>query len=156
MKVGFEDSEEVLSEKNVYFFAESVEYVLTDEEKTIHWFNLIAGQLDYTIAGLNYIFCNDTYLHQINVEYLNHDTLTDIITFDNSEERQMIEGDIFISIDRVRENAAIFNVSFETELNRVMAHGLLHLLGYGDKTETEKQEMRFQENQALALWKSLN
>ena len=68
----------------------------------------------------------------------------------------MIEGDIFISIDRVRENAAIFNVSFETELNRVMAHGLLHLLGYGDKTETEKQEMRFQENQALALWKSLN
>ncbi|OJJ18566.1 rRNA maturation RNase YbeY [marine bacterium AO1-C] len=155
MGVDFEDPEASLSEQNINFFAEAIEYSLTDEDKTMTWLDAIAQQFDYTITGLNYIFCNDAYLHQINVEYLDHDTLTDIITFDNSEERQMIEGDIFISIDRVRENAAIFNVSFDTELNRVMSHGLLHLLGYGDKTEAEKQEMRAQEDHALELWQSL-
>jgi len=155
MSVGFEDSEESLSEYNVHFFAETIEFSLADEEKNIHWLNAIAQQFEFTIVGLNYIFCNDAYLHQINVEYLNHDTFTDIITFDNSEERQMIEGDIFISIDRVRENATIFNVPFDTELNRVMAHGLLHLLGYRDKTEAEQQEMSAQEDQAIELWQSL-
>lgn len=152
MSNGFEDSEESLPEKDIHFFAESIEFSLKNEEKFTNWLKAIAQKSDYTVEGLNYIFCNDAYLHQINVEYLNHDTYTDIITFDNSEERQIIEGDIFISIERVRENAAFFNVPFQTELNRVMAHGLLHLLGYGDKTDTEKQEMRAQEDIAITLW----
>ncbi len=99
----------------------------------------------FELESLNYIFCSDPYLHQINVQYLDHDTYTDIITFDNAEEENTIESDIFISIDRVKENAASFDAGFEQELRRVMAHGVLHLLGFGDKTETEKQIMREQE-----------
>ncbi|EAY24111.1 rRNA maturation RNase YbeY [Microscilla marina] len=136
----------------VYFFSEQTDFVLSKEAEAIKWVNLIAEQANYKINGLNYIFCNDAYLHQINVEYLDHDTYTDIITFDNSEEEQLIEGDIFISIDRIRENAATYNASFAVELHRVMAHGLLHLLGFGDKTDDEKLIMRTQEDKALTLW----
>ncbi|WP_299453431.1 rRNA maturation RNase YbeY [uncultured Microscilla sp.] len=136
----------------VYFFSEQTDFVLSEEAEAIKWVNLIAEQANHKINGLNYIFCNDVYLHQINVEYLDHDTYTDIITFDNSEEEQLIEGDIFISIDRIRENAATYNASFDVELHRVMAHGLLHLLGFGDKTDDEKLIMRTQEDKALTLW----
>lgn len=148
----FEDVPQSLQNGEVYFFSEQTDFVLSKEANVVQWLNLVAERANYTINGLNYIFCNDAYLHQINVEYLDHDTYTDIITFDNSEEEQLIEGDIFISIDRIRENAATYNASFEDELHRVMAHGLLHLLGLGDKTEPEKIEMRAQENKALALW----
>ena len=95
---------------------------------------------------LNYIFLNDEALLKINKEYLNHDTYTDIITFDNSEEKKSIEGDIFISVDRIRENAFMFHVSFETEMIRVMAHGLLHLCGYLDKKKKDIKNMREKEN----------
>jgi len=99
---------------------------------------------------LNYIFCSDTYLHKINLEYLKHDTLTDIITFDYSEKKQ-ISGDIFISIDRIKENALKFNQSTDIELNRVLIHGVLHLLGYKDKTPKEKETMRAKEDFYLTL-----
>lgn len=117
------------------------------------WLNSVAKleNQKWTIIELNYIFCTDDYLHQLNVEYLQHDTLTDVITFDNSENQGEIEGDIFISIDRIKDNAQDFGVSINEELRRVMVHGLLHLLGYGDKTETEVKLMRSKENHYLQL-----
>lgn len=101
------------------------------------------------ISNLNYIFCSDDYLHDMNKEYLQHDTLTDVITFDNSEKISCIAGDIFISIDRIKDNAVTYKVDVDTELRRVMVHGLLHLLGYGDKTDAEIQLMRTKENDYL-------
>jgi len=103
------------------------------------------------IGNLNYIFCTDDYLHNMNMEYLQHDTLTDVITFDNSEKANRIEGDIFISIERIQDNAQTYHVPINTELSRVMVHGLLHLLGYGDKTDAETQLMRTKENEYLLL-----
>lgn len=103
------------------------------------------------IGNLNYIFCTDDYLHNMNMEYLQHDTLTDVITFDNSEKPNRIEGDIFISIERINDNAQTYKVPTNTELHRVMVHGLLHLLGYGDKTDAESQLMRTKENHYLLL-----
>ena len=104
------------------------------------------------LENLNYIFCSDSYLHKINLKYLNHDELTDIITFDNAETDGIIEGDIFISIDRIRENSLDFNKSFENELYRVIIHGVLHLAGYSDKNKIEKIEMRKLEDKYLS-WK---
>ncbi|NAS11000.1 rRNA maturation RNase YbeY [Poritiphilus flavus] len=100
---------------------------------------------------LNYIFCSDEYLWDLNKKYLDHDTLTDIITFEYSEHGQ-VSGDIFISVDRVRENADTLDVSLMEELRRVMVHGVLHLLGYGDKTETEKKVMRELEEEKMKLF----
>jgi len=102
------------------------------------------------IGFLNFIFCSDNYLLKINVEHLNHDTYTDIITFDYSKEDR-ISGDIFISIDRVEENAKSHKTSFENELHRVIIHGVLHLLGYGDKEPGQKAEMRQKEDFCLSL-----
>lgn len=155
MSNALEDFEESSQEENIIFFAEQIDFALSNEEKAKDWLQLVAQKANYTVNGLNYIFCNDAYLHQINVEYLDHDTYTDIITFDNSEEEQLIEGDIFISIERIHENAASYQVPFQTELHRVMAHGLLHLIGFGDKTAAEKLEMRTQEDQAIALWNTV-
>lgn len=110
----------------------------------------IAHKEGKSIEELNYIFTDDESLLEINKAYLNHDTYTDIITFDNSEiGEKEIEGDIFISIDRINENAEKFKNSFEEELNRVICHGLLHLCGYKDKTDAEKHQMREKENQAM-------
>ena len=103
------------------------------------------------LACANFIFCSDTFLLNINREYLSHDTFTDIITFDNSDSPEQIETDIFISIDRVKENASHLNIEFEKELHRVMIHGILHLVGYKDKTQKEKEIMRARENEALEL-----
>jgi len=105
------------------------------------------------MGDLNYIFMSDEELLKINQQYLNHDTYTDIITFDNSEDEGCIHGDIFISIDRVTENAENFKTEFETELRRVLAHGLLHLCGYKDKSEKEAELMRGMEENALENWK---
>lgn len=111
-------------------------------------------------GGVNYIFCNDEYLRQLNKKFLNHDFYTDILTFETpfpNEKREETEiesiskADIFISIPRVRENAKKFKSSFDTELSRVMAHGILHLCGYGDKTKKEKLEMKRKEEESLAL-----
>jgi rRNA maturation RNase YbeY len=98
------------------------------------------------------VFCSDEYLYQINLEYLNHETYTDIITFDNSEKEFDLSGDIFISIDRVNENAKTHNQEIETELSRVLAHGLLHLMGYKDKTKEESTLMRQKEEESINLY----
>ena len=106
------------------------------------------------VGNINYLFCDDEYLLEVNQKYLDHDTYTDIITFDYVV-ADLISGDIMISIDRVGENAQSYNVSFEQELRRVVIHGVLHLLGQGDKSDSEAAEMRHQEEDALALWNDM-
>ncbi len=137
----------------INFFSEEIDFQLENEEKTSNWLQKIANKEGFIVAAINYIFCDDEYLHKINMEYLNHDTYTDIITFDNSEDEdeQVLEGDIFISVDRVKENSAELKTTFEQEIHRVMVHGLLHLTGYDDHSEEDKQLMRDKENQALAI-----
>jgi len=103
------------------------------------------------LGDLNFVFCSDDYLLRMNQEYLNHKTLTDIITFDNSEEEGTIGGDIFISVDRVRENSVVFQSGLESELHRVMIHGVLHLSGYSDKSTHDKASMRGKEDAYLSL-----
>ncbi len=127
------------------------DFILTSEKDYKSWLNAIALIHNMTVADLSYVFCSDDYLHQINVEYLDHDTYTDIITFDYAEE-SIIKGEIYISTDRVTENAREFDVSFNHELKRVMAHGLLHLCGYGDKEEDEKSLMRQFENESIDMF----
>jgi probable rRNA maturation factor len=136
----------------ILFFEEDIKCSLKERNKYKKWLKAIAETNGLKIKELNYIFCSDEYLYQINVDYLKHKTYTDIITFDNSENNGFIEGDIFISIDRVKENAEKENVIFEKELQRVLSHGLLHLMGYNDKTETDKAAMRKMEDQAIAMF----
>jgi rRNA maturation RNase YbeY len=138
----------------IHFFKEDCEIDLRKLKNHKSWLVHLAKQYNYHIQELNYIFCSDEYLHKINLEYLNHDTYTDIITFDLQEEHNkddIIESDIFISIDRVQENANNLDIKMLDELKRIMAHGLLHLIGFNDKTEAEKQKMTKAENQALRL-----
>jgi probable rRNA maturation factor len=138
----------------IHFFSEDISFNFQEEEKAENWLSLIASHHRQDIGALNYIFCSDDYLYQLNVEYLQHDTLTDIITFPYEEKGETISGDIFVSIERVKENALKYGVDEKTELLRVMAHGLLHLCGYRDKTDSEKAEMRSAEDKALSLWKN--
>lgn len=139
---------------NIYFFKEDCQFDLRKLRKYKSWLIQVAYFYKFEIQELNYIFCSDEFLHKINLDYLNHDTYTDIITFDlqePSEENKNIESDIFISIDRVTENARKLNISFKEELARVMAHGLLHLIGFKDKSDEDKKGMRLAENKALEL-----
>ena len=122
------------------------ELSLTKENNYRQWLHQVITTEGYELTELNYIFCSDGYLHEMNVRYLNHDTLTDVITFNNSDDECCIEGDIFISVQRIEENAEKFGVRFLEELKRVMVHGLLHLLGYSDYTQEEKLEMRGKED----------
>lgn len=138
--------------ESIFFFYEDIDFTLPSPHSFQSWLLKVSQAHHYNISELNYIFCSDTYLHKINVEYLNHDTYTDIITFDNSDEEGSIESDIFVSIDRVKENATDFNTSFEHELKRVMVHGLLHLVGFGDKTDKEKAIMRSREEKWVDQW----
>ncbi|MCS6796236.1 MAG: rRNA maturation RNase YbeY [Raineya sp.] len=135
----------------IHFFSENTNFKLKNTLKIKRWLKNIVLQANCKIGELNFIFCSDEYLHKINVEYLAHDDYTDIITFDNSEREGIIEGDIFISVERVQENAQNLQVSFEQELHRVIIHGVLHLLGYADKTPTEQAQMRAKEDEALQL-----
>ncbi|KOY84786.1 rRNA maturation factor [bacterium 336/3] len=135
----------------IQFFQENIEFKLKNSLKLKKWIKGVVENEKQKVLDLNFIFCDDEYLHQINVEYLDHDTYTDIITFDNSEEKGKIESDIFISIERVKENAGKLQVTFEQELHRVMIHGVLHLLGYKDKTKMDKQTMRAKEDEALSM-----
>lgn len=116
------------------------------------WLKAIAAKEKFVIKDLNYVFLDDEGLLKINIEYLNHDTYTDIITFDNSEEKGKIESDIFISLERVEANTKKFNTTFENELHRVLAHGLLHLCGYKDKKKPDIEIMRMKEEQCLTLF----
>ena len=104
---------------------------------------------DRELGKLDYVFCDDEYLAEINLQYLNHDTYTDVITFDYSEGEEIV-GDIFISIERVRENATEREIAFDEELRRVMAHGVLHLLGFNDEEDAERAAMRAKEDEVLA------
>ena len=135
----------------IHFFSENISFSLDKEEQTVSWIENILDQEKQVSKSINYIFCSDDYLLKINKDYLDHDTLTDIITFDNSEEEGKIEADIFISIDRVQENALSLDKKFDEELHRVIIHGLLHLVGYNDKTDEEKSEMRKKEDACLSL-----
>ncbi len=139
----------------IQFFSEDVSFNLPNKQKRKAWLKELAKTELFKIVELNYIFCSDTYLHQINLEYLNHDTYTDIITFDNSETEGKIEGDIFISIDRVKENASHHQVDSETELSRVISHGLFHLLGYKDKSKKDVEMMRSKEELAITLFSGM-
>lgn len=125
-------------------FNYETEFKLEDETQFQSWISNVIKEENCNEGELNYIFCDDEYLHKINVEYLNHDTLTDIISFDYTVGKEL-HGDIFISIERVADNAKDFEVTFKKELQRVMIHGILHYCGYKDKTEDEKQEMRSKE-----------
>ncbi|MFM2441362.1 rRNA maturation RNase YbeY [Aquirufa sp. A-Brett2-15D] len=129
----------------IHFCTEDITFSLKEKLKHKAWLNEVAKQEGKRILELTYVFCSDDYLLQINQEYLNHDTLTDIVTFDNSEDPNKIEGDIFISIDRVKENGDALGTK-ETELERVMVHGLLHLLGYKDKKKEDKALMTEKED----------
>jgi len=129
----------------IQFCSEDITFSLKEKLKHKAWLNEVAKQEGKKILELSYVFCSDDYLLQINKEYLNHDTLTDIVTFDNSEDPKKIEGDIFISIDRVKENGEKLGTS-ATELERVMVHGLLHLLGFKDKKKEDKALMTEKED----------
>ena len=129
----------------IHFCTEDITFSLKEKLKHKAWLNEVAKQEGKKILELTYVFCSDEYLLQINQEYLNHDTLTDIVTFDNSEDPKKIEGDIFISIERVLENGNKLGTS-ETELERVMVHGVLHLLGYKDKKKEDKALMTEKED----------
>lgn len=115
------------------------------------WISSCIEKYNFEEGELNYIFCDDEYLHKLNVEFLEHDTLTDIISFDYTMGK-VISGDLFISIERVRENATKFSESFEKELIRVIVHGVLHYCGFKDKNEEEKSAMRNAENECLGLF----
>lgn len=138
-----------MSEIN-YFF--ETDFSFSNEEEIKLWINDTAEKEKMAVGCLNFIFCDDEYLHKINVEYLNHDTYTDIITFDNSTKDE-ISSDIFISVARVKENASLYKNHFETELHRVIIHGVLHLLGYKDKSDTEQELMTSKEDFYLSLRK---
>ena len=125
-------------------------FTLKNESKISDWIQDCILKEGFKLDEINYIFCDDAYLHKLNVEFLNHDTLTDIISFDNTIGK-LISGDIFISIERVKENAATFNTSFEDELHRVIIHGVLHYLGYKDKNEEDQLIMTAKENESLLL-----
>ncbi|WP_454804581.1 rRNA maturation RNase YbeY [Mucilaginibacter phyllosphaerae] len=130
----------------ITFHEEDISYKLKNKTAVRKWITDTIVAEGYKLSELTYIFCTDEYLLQINQQYLDHDTYTDIITFDNSEEDGIIAGDIFISIERVKENAAKFGVETEHELHRVIIHGTLHLLGYLDKSATDKKKMTQKED----------
>jgi probable rRNA maturation factor len=140
-----------LPETLIHFFTEDTTYQLRQRREIRSWLNTLAIKEKYSILELNYIFCSDEYLLQMNKDFLGHDYYTDVITFDNSELKGKIEGDIFISIDRVRDNAKLQQTTLKDELHRVLAHGLLHLTGYKDKTKEESSLMRKKEDTSLAL-----
>ncbi len=127
------------------------DFNLDNEEAISSWLSEVILSEDKNGGEINYIFCDDEYLHKINLEYLNHDDLTDIISFDYSVGNE-INGDIFISVERVQDNANDFKVSFEEELKRVMVHGVLHYCGYKDKGEEDERLMRSKEEEKLAMF----
>jgi probable rRNA maturation factor len=127
------------------------DFSLEQEEVYASWIETIVESENKILGEISYIFCDDEYLHSINMQYLNHDTLTDIISFDYTE-GDIISGDIFVSIERVEDNAKDFNVSFDEELKRVLAHGVLHYCGYKDKSEKDALLMRTKEEEKIKLF----
>lgn len=132
-------------------FNYETDFNLDNEEAIAAWLGNVITSENKKEGEINYIFCDDEYLHKINLEYLDHDTLTDIISFDYSMGNEL-HGDIFVSIERVKDNASDFKVSFEEELKRVLVHGILHYCGYKDKGESEELLMRSKEDEKIAMF----
>lgn len=131
-------------------FNSETSFTLKNHKKLVKWIGDVISSEGFQVGEINYIFCNDSYLNKINQEFLNHDTFTDIISFDYTLGKE-VGGDIFISIERVLENAEKFNEVFENELYRVMIHGILHFMGYKDKTKKEKTLMRTKEDEKIFI-----
>ena len=140
---------------SIHFSTVNSSFVLDEEKKITDWIKFIIKKNNCRVGEIGYLFCDDEYLLEVNRKYLNHDTYTDIITFDYVS-GNLVSGDIMISVDRIRDNAKLFSVPFEQELHRVIIHGIHHLLGQGDKTEEEAAAMRKKENDSLALWETMN
>ena len=132
-------------------FNYETDFQLDNESAIASWLTAVILSENKKEGEINYVFCDDVYLHQINMDYLNHDTLTDIISFDYSIGNEL-HGDIFVSVERVLDNAHDFNVSFEDELKRVLVHGVLHYCGYKDKSPEEEFQMRQKEEEKMALF----
>ena len=132
----------------ISFYSET-DFTLQKEDQISKWISKIISSEGFEEGEVSYIFCDDEYLLKLNIEFLNHDTLTDIISFDNSLGKQ-INGDIYISVERVKENATIFNNPFTEELHRVIIHGILHYCGFKDKSEADTKTMRSKETVALS------
>ncbi len=137
---------------SINFLSEGISFNSKNQDKLRSWIKVIIASEGRGLSSLVYIFCPDSYLLTINQDYLKHKTLTDIITFDYSEGGD-VDGEIYISIDRVRENAEKFEKTFEEELHRVMIHGVLHILGFKDKSLSQKSIMRKKEEACLSLLK---
>jgi probable rRNA maturation factor len=131
---------------SIFFFKEGIKFRLLHGNDLKLWLTKIVTKENRIISNINYIFCTDIYLRRINKKFLSHDYFTDIVTFDNSTSKKFLEGDIYISIDRILANSKTYNTSFKDELHRVMAHGVLHLLGYDDTNKKKKEEMRRMED----------
>lgn len=142
----FPEHEEA-TEQAINFHAEDVDFPLSDQDRLAKWLFDVADSEEKDLLEVNYIFCSDDYLLDLNREHLDHDYYTDVITFQLTE--GVVHGDIFISTDRVADNARELGVPFEQELHRVMVHGVLHLAGYGDKTPEQEAQMRAKEDQYL-------
>ena len=133
----------------IEFYSET-DFKVEDTKALSHWISEIILHENHELGDLTYVFCDDAYLHKLNLQFLNHDTLTDIISFDNSLGKQ-IHGEIYISVERVKENAGTYQVAFLEELHRVIIHGVLHFCGYKDKTKKQQETMSRKENEALGL-----
>ena len=138
----------------IRYFNEDIKFVFKQKLLNNRWLKTVAGSEMRRIGDINIIFCSDNYILDVNIKYLGHDYFTDIITFDYCE-KDVLSGDLFVSIDSVRENAGFYGTSFEDELNRVIVHGILHLIGYDDHTEEEVKQMRAKKNYYLEMRKSL-
>ena len=135
----------------IRFFAEDIKFKVPQPVKTKQWIRRVLGAEGYLTYEITYIFCSDDHLLHINQQFLKHYTYTDIITFDMGTLSERMVGEIYVSVDRIRENSQKFGVSFENELSRVMIHGILHLCGLNDKSEREKRRMRRKEDTYLSL-----
>lgn len=135
----------------IYYQSEDIEMPELPEEKLSRWINKVAGSHEKKTGEINYIFCSDSKILEVNRQYLQHDYYTDIITFDYTKGSR-ISGDLFISLDTVKSNSEQFGTNYETELLRVIIHGILHLCGIDDKGPGEREIMEKAENEALALW----
>ena len=138
----------------IRYFQEDIRFELKQKMLNNRWLKMVAGSEMRRLGAVNIIFCSDNYILDVNMKYLQHDYFTDIITFDYCE-KDVLSGDLFISIDSVRENAQFYGTEFADELNRVMVHGLLHLIGYDDHSEADSAVMRQKENYYLEMRASL-
>lgn len=139
----------------IHFSIEKEDFRLKEKMKLKSWIASMIKRENKKVGDIAYMFCNDDQVLEANISYLDHDTYTDIITFDYVE-GDVVSGDILISIDRIKDNAQIFGCTFEQELHRVIIHGILHLLGVGDKTDEEEKIMRKREEEALKAWDDMS